>query len=220
VDIPSIKQAAITNLWNHVVEDAGLKPSKKELEAVGFKFENAGATVKFNDNKPSQGASQKPAPQPAGAAARPQETSAAASSPSGPPKANIPSGAPMPASAQSPSLPIGKGIVSEVREKSTKAKNGKGGGTPFLEVVQNGHFLYCFATHDIETAEGPEKTFWLIKEAKGQFCEFTIQTKPGDRPLHSIVGALRIGRWEWEATGEPIRRPGSGYQATDEDIPY
>ena len=231
VDIPSIKQAAITNLWNHIVEDAGLRPSKKELVEVGFPFSEVKDRVSFKDNKKapqqtSQNSSQAPPEKeasPKGAAASTPETpqTAAASSPkSNIPKANIPKGdSKTSAPARNDSLPVGKGIISEIIPKTTKPNKttGKGGGTPYLEVIQNGHSLYCFANHETQTMEGPEKVFDLIRQAKHQFCDFVIETKDGERPMHSIVGASRIGRHEWE-NGEPVRR--SEYQAEDEDIPF
>jgi hypothetical protein len=217
VDIPAVKQAAITNLWNHIVDDAGLKPSLKELQAVGFRIAQAGSRVDFasSDKKAPRSTPQQSSQKPQnsspnkGAAATPSNTAAAPAPLSGVPKAQIPA---------DKELPIGKGIISEVREKTTKPKDGKGGGKPFLEVVQNGHFLFCFKNSEIETMEGPERVFELIKGAKGQFCDFVVETKQGERPLHSIVGATQIGRNAWDATtGEPVPPP---YEAVDEDIPF
>lgn len=218
VDIPSIRLKAVTNFYNHALQTLGAMPTKDELIAAGMKI-GEGGKVDFKKT------SQNPPAKPQGAAATtstPQTAAPAPSTKSLVPKANL--GGDQKASKPLDNLPVGKGIISEVIEKTTKPKNGKGGGTPFLEVIQNGHSLYCFKNSEIETMEGPEKTFWLIKEAKGQFCEFMIETKTKDnRPMHSIVGAVRVGRHSWDReTGEAVKptSEGGGYQATNEDIPW
>lgn len=228
VDIPSVKQAAITNLWNHVVEDAGLKPSKRELLAVGFKFDEVKDRVKFGSDKPSSStSSQKPqTSSPTGAAATQSQTAAPASKQE-------------PAKKQPPKqtkkaageLPVGKGIISEAYRAVTKAKKDpktgemKGGGRPYVRVVQNGFFLFCYHDKDVETRDGAKNILDLIVANIGQFCEFIVETKPGGdgRDTHYINGANRIGVYQWE-NGEPLpiqreREPGE-YEPSDEDIPF
>lgn len=228
VDIPAIKQAAITNLWNHIVEDAGLKPSKKELLAVGFKFDQVKDRVTFGDKKETapakQPAKQNPAPSTQdtqGAAANtppvlPQST--AAPSPkreSGPPKAQIPP-SDLPKRTQPARqdrdrpLSIGHGIISEVY--LNKGKNG-----PYIKVVQNGNQLSCFANHTLQTMDGEQELFDVIKNAKGRFCEFAVETKG---QYHNIIGARRIGSYEWDEQGEPVIQRGDAYTPTDEDVPF
>lgn len=50
VDIPSVRLAAITNMWNHALEDAGLKPSLEELREAGLNLEKA-SYVEFKERK-------------------------------------------------------------------------------------------------------------------------------------------------------------------------
>jgi len=221
VDIPSIKQAAITNLWNHVVEDAGLKPSRKELAGVGFKFDEVKDRVKFGGDKQApQGTSQKPQVPPE----QKPPTAAAASAPSAVPRAQIPSGEKK--TKPTGELPIGKGIISEAYKNTTRAKDGKGGGKPYAKVVQNGFFLFCYHNKEVETKDGPKNILDLIVASNGQFCEFVVDSKQkGAETMHYIEGARRIGVYQWDEQGQPViqrREPGDddGYVATDEDIPF
>lgn len=227
IDIPSVRIKATTNFYNHALQVLGVMPTKDELLAAGMNL-GEGGKVEFGGKKQetpqkAPAATPKPAPRAAEAthshANSTGPASAAHPKDSGVSKAQIP-----PDPLTKKELRVGQGIVSEVIEKTTKPnRNGKGGGNPFLEVIQNGHSLYCFKNSEIETIEGPEQTFNLIAGAKGQFCDFVVETKTprgGDRPMHGIVGAKRIGRHEWDAiTGEPMQAS-SGYAATDEDIPF
>lgn len=52
VDIPSVRLAAITNMWNHALEDAGLKPSLDELRTAGLDLTKA-SYVNFRERKDS-----------------------------------------------------------------------------------------------------------------------------------------------------------------------
>lgn len=54
VDIPSVRLAAITNMWNHALEDAGLKPSLEELRDAGLNLEKA-SYVEFKERKTEEG---------------------------------------------------------------------------------------------------------------------------------------------------------------------
>lgn len=224
VDIPSVKQAAITNLWNHAVEDLGFKPSLQELKDAGLDMRNR-KRVQFGGDKKS---STQPQTSSTSSSVKPEASKGAAE-----PSTTQGKAAPTPSAKsatqknngkKAAETPIGKGIISEIRDKVTKPKNGRGGGTPFLEVIQNGHFLYCFKNSEIETSDAPAKTFDLIKLAKDRFCHFIIETKDGTKPMHSIVGARIVGRYQWDEQGQPIsfrREPGDdNYQGTDEDIPY
>ncbi|HLH05815.1 MAG TPA: hypothetical protein VKW78_01115, partial [Terriglobales bacterium] len=210
VDLPSIKQAAITNLWNHIVEDAGLKPSKRELEAIGFRFDAVKERVSFSSaqaplsasSAASKGAAKTPAAKPADAAPSPR-----------------------PKPTEKTELPIGKGIVSEAYKNTTRPKNGKGGGKPYVKVVQNGHFLFCYHDKEVETRDGAKNILDLIANSVGQFCDFIVDSKQrGDEQINYINGARRIGVHSWNDDGTPIipqRQPGDdGYQADDEDIPF
>lgn len=229
VDIPSIKQAAITNLWNHVVEDAGLKPSKKELLAVGFRFDEVKDRVTFDGdkNKQSSGnssaATTSSAVKPAASKDAAKPTSAPGNAASTP---QAKSTLPKEVEKQSQQLPVGKGIISDAFKNVTRANaQGKGGGKPYVKVVQNGHFLFCYHNSEIETRDGAKNLLDLIVSVKGQFCEFVVSTKQKDgQPMHTIDGARRIGVYEWDEQGQPVvqrREPGDdGYEATDEDIPY
>lgn len=243
VDIPAIKQAAITNMWNHAVQDMGLMPTLDDLRIAGLDLK-AQKRVDFKSNK--QNSTQAPAggvtPQAAPAAAtqshQPATRTAGTTSPSTAPavppsqkvdlpKAVIP-GAPekkQATPAKNGAMPLGKGIVSLVVPKVTQPKENKegklvGGGNPFLEVHQNGNFLYCFKASEIETVDGPRKIFELIGESVGRFCDFTIETskKESKKPLHSIVGAMCIGRYAWDEQGQPAMPSIS--QLPDEDIPF
>jgi hypothetical protein len=231
VDIPSVKQAAITNLWNHVVEDAGLKPSKKELLAVGFKFEEVKDRVKFgNDNKPSGSTGQKPqtssqgSPTTGAAAPEGPKAAAPASSKQEPPKETSSKAN---QEGRGRVLYRRKGIVSEAYRAMTKpnATTGKGGGRPYVRVVQNGFFLFCYHDKFVKTKDGQKNILDLIVASKNQFCDFIVSTKAGTNgDMHYIEGANRIGVYQWE-DGVPVlpreREPGDeGYQPTDEDIPF
>ena len=126
---------------------------------------------------------------------------------SGPPKAVIPkSGKP---------LPVGKGIVSDVKEMLTKDKTRK-----YVQVTQGGYKLSSFI--DIN------RIFWenLLREAKGEDCEFVVESKDsGGKTYHNIVMVDRIGATAWES-GYPIvqREPGSDPEIPppeyEEDDPY
>jgi hypothetical protein len=50
IDIPSVRLAAITNMWNHALEDAGLKPSLEELKNAGLDLTKA-SYVNFKERK-------------------------------------------------------------------------------------------------------------------------------------------------------------------------
>lgn len=215
VDIPAIKQAAITNMWNHAVQDMGLMPTLDDLKAAGLDLK-AQKRVEFKGNK--QNSTQAPAgvmppkaassPQPATRAAgttSPSTASAAPPSANGSPSNYLPKAS---VSGMPPSkkLEVGKGIISDAFRAETKpsAKN-TAGGTPYVKVVQNGDFLFCYHNKMIETMDGPFNILDLIVDSKGQFCDFVIQTKPGKNgPLHTIEGALRIGRYAWDENKQPI----------------
>lgn len=57
VDIPSVRLAAITNMWNHALEDAGLKPSLEELREAGLDLKKA-SYVSFRERQDSTQADQ------------------------------------------------------------------------------------------------------------------------------------------------------------------
>lgn len=245
VDIPAIKQAAITNMWNHAVQDMGLMPTLQDLIDAGLDVK-AQKTVEFNGKKKDekrnsvqapagqgvppqaqQGApesSTQPVASAASGKATPIASDAAQPSPKvDVPKANIP-GTRQSSPVKNGSMPLGKGIISLVVPKVTQPKKNKegnlvGGGKPFLEVIQNGNSLYCFKASEIETMDGPRKIFDLIAHAVNQFCDFVIETSKKDspKPLHSIVGAMRIGRYAWDEQGQPAMPPP---QIADEDIPF
>jgi len=48
IDIPSVRMAAVTNMWNHALEDAGLKPSLEELKNAGLDLGKA-SYVQFRE---------------------------------------------------------------------------------------------------------------------------------------------------------------------------
>jgi|SRR5581483_3502941 len=59
VDIPSVRLAAITNMWNHALEDAGLKPSLAELKEAGLDLSKASyVTFKEKDGQKPAATSQ------------------------------------------------------------------------------------------------------------------------------------------------------------------
>lgn len=219
VDIPAIKQAAITNMWNHAVQDMGLMPTLQDLIDAGLDVRTQ-KRVDFKSNKqnstqaPAGGAPPQAAPPAATQSHQPATRTAGTTSPSTAPavppssnsatqgvdvpKANIP--------GTKQGHVVGKGIISDAFRASTKpsAKN-SAGGTPYVKVVQNGDFLFCYHNKNIETMDGPMNILDLIVDSKGQYCDFTIQTKPGKNgPLRTIEGALRIGRYAWDEQMQPI----------------
>lgn len=54
VDIPSVRIAAITSMWNHALEDAGMKPTLDELVAGGMDLKKC-SYVNFKDKPTAQG---------------------------------------------------------------------------------------------------------------------------------------------------------------------
>lgn len=64
VDIPSVRLAAITNMWNHALEDAGLKPSLAELKEAGLDLSKASyVTFKQPAGAPTNTPAGAPTPQ-------------------------------------------------------------------------------------------------------------------------------------------------------------
>jgi hypothetical protein len=57
VDIPSVRMAAITNMWNHALEDAGLKPTLEELKGAGLDLKKA-SYVQFKERGKDAAAAQ------------------------------------------------------------------------------------------------------------------------------------------------------------------
>ncbi len=54
VDVPSVRMAAVTSMWNHALEDAGMKPTLEELVAGGMDLKKC-SYVNFNDKPTAEG---------------------------------------------------------------------------------------------------------------------------------------------------------------------
>lgn len=236
VDIPAIKQAAITNLWNHIVDDAGLKPSLRELKEVGFKFSQAGARVNFNKDSKQAPPDQKREASPKAEAAPPQSNTAASATPkqdnNGVPRANIPG------DSTPKTEPEKKGRARKPQQLSTfggyisqvwlNTKEKDGTNYRYVKLIQNGRTLLCFHDGPCVTRDGDLNLLDLIAKMKSRYCKFLVKaTGQGSQTKFYIEGALQIGSYAWTEDGMPIKEPamppeGSSkdYQASDEDIPF
>jgi hypothetical protein len=222
VDIPSIKQAAITNLWNHIVEDAGLKPSKKELQAVGFRFDEVKDRVKFGENKNPGPASQQPLPSAPQGAAAPKQTTAAPtpSAKSMVPKANL--GGTTQQQAAQPAKKKGSKLEDGTRSGVvTTAYLNQGSKGRYVKLTLNdGATLFCFHDGVAVTRDGDKNLLELLVWARNKHCTFITKANAKGE---TIEGARKIGPFEWDSEGMPVlqREPGDdGYKATDEDLAF
>lgn len=222
VDIPSIKQAAITNLWNKAVAGLGFTPTVQELRDAGLDLKGR-KRVKFGSDK--EPAAKEPAttqPQSTQAPSVPPTASKAAAKPSPTPgnAAAAPKQAPLPQPPKPPNttgrqLQLGEGIVTEAYKNKTKKTDKTPGGKPYVKLIQNGHTFFCYHDKGIEVPEGEINILDLLVNSVGKFCEFVVETK-GE--FNYIEGARIIGGYAWDAaTGKPVNRD---REPGDEFIPW
>lgn len=220
VDIPSIKQAAITNLWNHIVLDAGLTPSKNELLSVGFRFTEVKDRVKFGTDKKDSSAPS----QPKGAAATPSTPqTAAAPAPQAEPPKEQPKEEPKKKRTRKPQdVARFAGYMSQVWLNNW-SKGGQSGR--FVKAIVNGQTVLCFHDGVVVTKDGDKNLLELLVEQKGRYCRFLISQRQTDKgTTFYIEGAEQIGPYAWD-NGVPCLAPAqdpapNNPGITNEDIPF
>jgi hypothetical protein len=85
-------------------------------------------------------------------------------------------------------------------------------GSPFVKVVVGGVMFCLFDNAErsvfIEGKEDKLRLFGILAEAKpGEPIEFTYTEKTSDRGvMRNISNILRVGQFEWEASGLPVSR--------------
>lgn len=225
VDIASVRQAAVSNLWNHAIEAIGLRPNLQDLkeagmdiskvQRIGFGFDREAASHATDGVKAvatSEAGATTSTPQARVPSPAPQKQPEA----SKPPKAEIPG----------PENHI-KGTIEQIIPGTTKKKSA------YFRIVVAGvhHFLFDNKEMKID-GDTKMRLFDILKEAKvGMPCEFIVQNKPvGDKTLSQVTVMLHIGNLEWEPDGIPVirREPPAeqmpleeaGYHPSDEDIPF
>ena len=233
VDIPSVRSAAVTNLWNKSLKAIGLMPTLQDLADAGMDI-NRVKRVDFSGEKKKPAAPQQAPPkqsttpqstQPTQAASKPATAPpSAAPSPSGPPKANLP---PTPGVER-----VIAGRLDEIKPGTTIPKDKTTGqptgvaGRPFLGLVVSGARLTCFDNKKLllDTRGNTKDAFELLLGALGMRVELRVK-KSGN--YENVVGYQRIADNEWEADGTPVlrREPaqdtmGDAFEASDEDVTF
>lgn len=232
IDIPSVRQKAVTNFFNHALQIVGAMPTKDELVAAGMNLGDAAGKVEFSGgSKPSQQSpAQKTGQAPrSGAAAHPtpQPHTVAPSTPQpapmAPPRAEIPDAdkwingnsaasqseksRPQPAPSAPPvQRPSRATELSRGVVSKSYLNNGKNG--QYMRLEQDGKTLYCFQNTAVETVRGQVRVFDLLKDCRGKVCEFIVSK---NNRGYVIEGARAIGEDEWDDQGYPLvqREPGT-----------
>ena len=200
VDIPSVRQAAVTNLWNHALKAVGLRPTLQDLQEAGMDISKV-KRVDFSGkkaDKPAGGTGNanraEPSRQPAGTqqpgASQPQNTGHAPQTPGpmAPPKANI-----------QPMEDLVMGPMDEMKLLKTK------GGQPFVGIVVSGQKLTLF-DNKVVSIDGKknEPLFDILgRIPKKAFGRFIVRRK-GE--YLNIVTVLQLGAYEWEPDGTSVLR--------------
>lgn len=218
VDIPSIKQAAITNLWNKAVAGLGFTPTVQELKDAGLDLRGR-KSVKFNsgkqeaaDNEPAKTqpvSTQAPSGTPTASKAAAKPVTTPGNAAAAPKEAPLPE-PPKPPNTTGRQLKLGEGIVSEAYKNKTKKKGNDPGGKNYVKLIQRGHTFFCYRDKEVDTPEGPVNILDLLVKSPGKFCDFVVETKGA---YNYIEGARLIGNYAWDAaTGNPIvREPGDEF---------
>lgn len=241
IDIPSVRSAAVTNLWNKSLKAIGLMPTIQDLADAGmdiskvkrvdFKGERKPAQSQAPANPPKQStppASPTPNPQKGAASPSPQSNQAKPSEAqrTGPPKAVIPD------KAIAGTLDEIKPGTTVPKDKATGKPTGKP-GTPFLSLIVSGARVNCFDNRELamDTRGTKRKAFDLLMDSLGEWVVLAVK-KSGQ--WDNVTAYERIGRYEWDSEGVPILRrespvqtavpkqePGDTFEfATDDDIPF
>lgn len=222
VDIPSVRSAAVTNLWNKALKACGLMPTLQDLEETGMDiskvkridFKSDGKQAPQAQSQPKQTASPKTAP--ASQTPPPQPSSVSPST--GPPKAVIP--------------PSNFGNLQAFKKLKTQK------GSDYGIATLRGTDFFVFDNKSLNVGgTRPYTVFELLDLAASShwICQFTIESFVGKKDGKTgwrIVGASKIGEYEWDDQGVPVIRrqanapdlggqeqPGDAYEATDDDFP-
>jgi hypothetical protein len=237
VDIPAIKQKAMTNAWNHAVRDLGFMPNIQHLKEAGVNIGKLrriefGAKREEESNEFPAAASKHEQP---GRAAKGESGSTPESGSK--PAAQAKGGAQTPpkAAAQQPAAASngqGKGQTPKKQEsapvsppqariphKVVAVKKTKTGAGVEVE-LEGGKRLYCFDNRKM--GEDGEKLFDVLLGAVGKEAIFlTAVNKTKDkREFTNIVGCVQLGEREWTDEGIPVLRrdPPSREPGEDEGL--
>jgi hypothetical protein len=236
VDLPAVKQKAMTNAWNHAVRDLGFMPNIEHLKEAGVVI---GKLRRIDFNRPGSDGEELPvaasssagktaagekgdrsgrlSPSASGtSAAAPKETTPSGGSAQPPKAASKPedSGKPQGNAASAPHSPPQARIPNKVVAVSwTKTKAG-------LEVtLDTGKKLYCFDNRKM--GEDGEKLFDVLLKAQGKMAIFlTMKNKTkGGNEFTNIIGCVQLGDREWLEDGTPViqRDPPSREPGDEQD---
>lgn len=221
VDVPSVRSAAVTNLWNKALKAIGLMPTLQDLADEGMDI----SKVKRVDFKGGDGKSSS------------QSTTPKQQPPqSNQPKAAAPSSTATATSAKAATLPKSQipdkvhfGTLESIKPGTTQPKkDGKPTGEkgrPFLGLIVDGVKITCFDDKELalDTRGLKKRAFDLLLGAVGQPVAFRVKT---NGQYENVTGYERIGDYEWDQDGIPIlrREPAQhtmeeAFEAQDEDVP-
>ena len=229
VDIPSVRSAAVTNLWNKSLKAIGLMPTLQDLASAGMDISKV-KRVDFSGEKkrpapPQQAQPKQPAnPNPTQAAPQQsaqQSAKTPAASSAAPSRASIPDR-------------VIVGTLEEIKPGTTVPKDKATGrptgaeGRPFLGLIVNGDKITCFDNKelalDVKQPPTTMHAFTLLAKSIGMRVELRVK-KSGQ--WDNVTGFQRIGDFEWDEQHTPIlrREPAqhnmeNAFMADDSDIPF
>jgi len=223
VDIASVRQAAVSNLWNHAVEAIGLRPNLIDLKDAGMDITKV-KRIGFgrDEDEPRAGTEKaatvdkqlrKTAADSSGAGNAGRVAEATANSPGahstavpntapnagGPPRAEIPG-----------DLQVLRGTVQIVysrRPDNTPLVTSNAAKQPFRKVIVGGMIYFVF-DNKVRRIDGKNElpTFAMLDELKsGDPIEF-LWREEGEKKIPTVKIFTRIGKYEWETDGTPVLR--------------
>lgn len=239
VDLPSVKQKAMTNAWNHAVCDLGLMPTVRHFEEVGLDLRKCkrisyGRSSEENDEEfaaappPSNAAPQSGEPagrsragQPAGdttkkAPSAPSTTSNAANSAGGASRSQASTSK----EAQKDDRPLKSAVPAAQIPFSIQSVKWTKSGSGIEVTLDTGKKLYAFDNRKM--GEDGEKLLDLLLTGVGKIAIFvTKENETKDkRKFTNIVALLKLGSREWLEDGTPvIRREREPGDEPLEDVP-
>lgn len=240
VDLASVRQAAVTNLWNHALKAVGLCPTLQDLSEAGMDISKV-QRVDFREKKEKPVGSQNVGNSGPRTTYPPASSQRAAAPPSPSPQSSSSkrSDETPPAVASTASVPDSnlqrvKGEMEAVHHTTPAGAPLKSArGTEYVKVSVGGMYWFVYNNQKRTVGRAEDTIFRLLK---AQRCpcrvEFLAKIEETDKgTFRKVADWLVLGDLEWEeGTGIPVVQRNADMPApppfdnqhgiTDEDIPF
>ena len=229
VDIASVRQAAVANLWNHALEAIGLRPTLLDLKEAGMDVTKV-KMIGFGSSREEEKPEKKAAPAKQAAQKQKQDAPIMETEYVDPEKSKCAEcGSSFGVHLVTCSKFKNPGMSGKPPEKATipdSAHSIKGeieavhmgkssGGSPYRRVIVKGTTYFIFDNKE-KLVDGSRKVkmFDVLDAAvPGMPCEFMFEI--GDakgKKMSRITNLLRVGNYEWELDSTPVLRRDSAEQ--------